>query len=309
MRGMPAGTESELKQGMPAGTESPQGARISETGAAERGAGEGGTAADRRAAAEKGEPALSDKKGIGAGSAETAAAAEMGPERRTGEEADGSIAGKGGYAAEKVRNAGERYRDGMRDDERINAGMRAMLQGAGGAAGAVERAEGRTDNMADDRTAEVQAVEKDREKQERNYVTGKNVQSNVPSRGERGAGKPVKLMEDKWSQVWAVYPHIRPFQDNREYISIGPEDFVLFPASSYRMVNNSFLLHGYYNYRHLILVRTEKEGEALYYIGVPGNFYEKEKQVAVMFGFESFECAEEPAQVGDFGYYMMRTEL
>ena len=35
----------------------------------------------------------------------------------------------------------------------------------------------------------------------------------------------------------------------------------------------------------------------------------KEKQVAIMFGFESFECAEEPAQAGDFGYYMMRTEL
>lgn len=118
--------------------------------------------------------------------------------------------------------------------------------------------------------------------------------------------EPVRLMEDKWPQLWAIYPHIRPFQDEREYLSIGPSDFVLFPESSYRAVNNSFLLHGYYNYRHLILGRMERKGESCYYIGVPGNFYEREKQVAIMFGFESFECAEEPAQAGDFGYYMMR---
>ncbi len=121
--------------------------------------------------------------------------------------------------------------------------------------------------------------------------------------------KPVRLMEDKWQQLWAIYPHIRPFQDAREYLSIGPSDFVLFPEASYKAVNNSFLLHGYYNYHHLLLARVERKGEYCYYIGVPGNFYEREKQVAIMFGFESFECAEEPAQAGDFGYYMMRAEI
>ena len=55
-----------------------------------------------------------------------------------------------------------------------------------------------------------------------------------------------------------------------------------------------------------IETRVEKRGEILYYIGVPGSYYEKEKQVAVMFGFESFECEEEPARYGDFGYYMMK---
>ena len=128
--------------------------------------------------------------------------------------------------------------------------------------------------------------------------------------GNRETGeKPVPQKEDKWSQLWDIYPHIHPFRDQREYLSIRPSDFVLFPEASYKMVNNSFLLHGYYNYHHLLLSRVEKRGEILYYIGVPGNFYEKEKQVAIMFGFESFECAEEPAQAGDFGYYMMRTQL
>lgn len=121
--------------------------------------------------------------------------------------------------------------------------------------------------------------------------------------------RPVRLMEDKWQQIWAIYPHIRPFQDEREYLSISPADFVLLPGDAYRAANNSFLLHGYYNYDHLILTKLEKRGEVSYYIGVPGNYYEREKQVAIMFGFESFECGTEPAQAGDFGYYMMKTQL
>ncbi len=119
----------------------------------------------------------------------------------------------------------------------------------------------------------------------------------------------ISLLEDKWLQLVSIYPHIKPFRDEREYLSIGPADFVLFTAESYRAANNSFLLHGYYNYRHLILTRVERRGEILYYVGVPGNYYDREKQVAVMFGFESFECAEEPAQNADFGYYMMRVKL
>ena len=102
---------------------------------------------------------------------------------------------------------------------------------------------------------------------------------------------------------------MHPFEDEREYLSIRPADFVLFPARYYQAVNNSFLLHGYYNYEHLILARIEQRGEVQYYLGVPGNYYEREKQVALMFGFESFESASEPAKTGDFGYYMMRTQL
>jgi len=144
-------------------------------------------------------------------------------------------------------------------------------------------------------------------------LNGRQADTGRTAAGDRqtGAGErqPVKLLEDKWQQLCAIYPHVAPFHDIREYLSISPADFVIFPSASYKLVNNSFLLHGYYNYRHLILARMEKKGEICYYVGVPGTFFEKEKQVAVMFGFESFECGEEPAQTGDFGYYMMRIQL
>lgn len=117
------------------------------------------------------------------------------------------------------------------------------------------------------------------------------------------------MKDTKWEQLSSIYPHIHPFRDSREFLSVGPEDFVVLRERCYQMTHNSFLLHGYYNYRHLLLLRQETAGQAQYYIGVPGNFYEREKQVARMFGFESFEGAREPAWEGDFGYYLISVEL
>ena len=117
------------------------------------------------------------------------------------------------------------------------------------------------------------------------------------------------LRPGKWEQLKAIYPAISPFGDSRRFLQISPGDFVILKERSYRMVNNSFLLHGYFTYKHLILHRMEQKGEVRYYVGVPGSFYDKEKEVAILFGFESFEGAAEPTREGDFGYYMMRVEL
>lgn len=115
--------------------------------------------------------------------------------------------------------------------------------------------------------------------------------------------------ENKWQQLWNIYPHINPFEDGREYLLVKPIDFVVLREKYYGLTTNSFLLHGYYNYNHLIMARDSKKSEGKIYIGVPGNFYEKEKQAAVLFGFESFEGKQEPVETGDFGYYMVSVEI
>lgn len=113
----------------------------------------------------------------------------------------------------------------------------------------------------------------------------------------------------KWQELWKIYPHVRPFGDNREYLKLMPQDFLILSKKYYPLISNSFLCHGFYNYEHLILTRQIRENTEYFYIGVPGNFYDKEKQVAVLFGFESFEGKTEPAKEGDFGYYMISVEL
>ncbi len=117
------------------------------------------------------------------------------------------------------------------------------------------------------------------------------------------------LAATKWQQLWEMYPHTRPFEDRREYLRLKPEDLVVLSSECYPLVSNSFLLHGFYNYQHLILTKELVRGQEQYYIGAPGNFYAKEKQVAILFGFESFEGKVEPAQNGDFGYYMIPVEI
>ncbi|MDE7359933.1 MAG: hypothetical protein K2N39_10995, partial [Lachnospiraceae bacterium] len=113
------------------------------------------------------------------------------------------------------------------------------------------------------------------------------------------------LKEDKWEQILDTYDNIHPYGDGRVYVKLEPKDFIILSGKYQHLVNNSFLLHGFYNYRHVIL---GKEGEG-YYLGVPGVFYEREKMVALMFGFEAFECESGEAKAGEFGYYLRKVEL
>lgn len=112
------------------------------------------------------------------------------------------------------------------------------------------------------------------------------------------------LKEDKWEQILDTYENIHPYGDRRVYVKLEPKDFVILQSKYQQLVNNSFLLHGFYNYRYIILGK-EKE----YYLGVPGVFYEREKMVAQMFGFEAFECPGGNVRAGEFGYYLRKVEL
>ncbi|MCM1089769.1 MAG: hypothetical protein NC092_12970 [Butyrivibrio sp.] len=126
---------------------------------------------------------------------------------------------------------------------------------------------------------------------------------------EAADGTLTAFKEDKWSQLCAIYPHIFPFSDEREYLSFGLSDFVVLSERYYKLVNNSFLLHGYYTHHYLILTRVVQRGNARYYIGVPGYLLDKEKRTAIMFGFEGFECESEPASEGDFGFYLISVDI
>lgn len=113
------------------------------------------------------------------------------------------------------------------------------------------------------------------------------------------------LKEDKWEQIRDTFEQIHPYGDERVYVKLEPKDFVILQGKYQYLVNNSFLLHGFYNYRYVILGKEREE----YCLGVPGVFYEREKMVAQMFGFEAFECPEGDVKAGVFGYYLRRVEL
>ena len=117
------------------------------------------------------------------------------------------------------------------------------------------------------------------------------------------------LQEDKWKQLCNNYPTIHPFRSGKAFVSLTPKDFVILRKEYQKLVHNSFLLHGFYNYQHMILGKLEEEKESPYYLGVPGVYYERERQAAQMFGFVGFEGVEEPIQNGSYGYYMIPVEI
>ena len=118
-----------------------------------------------------------------------------------------------------------------------------------------------------------------------------------------------RMSEEKWAQLVSIYPKVNPFQYMRTYLKLGLQDFVLLPEKYYTMCKNSFLLHGYMNYGYLLLASYVKRGMYEYYLGVPGVFYEKERQVAKLYGFDFFEADRENAREGDFGIYFMKIAL
>ncbi len=173
-----------------------------------------------------------------------------------------------------------------------------------------EKAEEKAEGKAVDEVeiAEEKAKEKAEEKAKEKAVDAEEKAEEKAGTAAQKSGSGM-YKEDKWQQLWMIYPHVHPFCDEREFLSISPGDFVLLHRQSYKLVNNSFLLHGFYQYHHLILMAESSRGQAKYYIGVPGTLYERDKKTAILYGFESFECAKEPAEEGDFGYYMVPVEL
>lgn len=72
-------------------------------------------------------------------------------------------------------------------------------------------------------------------------------------------------------------------------IRLSNQDLARVPRDKWGLGNNSFLLHGFYQYHHLLLLRRQTEDEVGYYIGVPGVYNEREQMMAHTFGFQEFK--------------------
>ena len=109
------------------------------------------------------------------------------------------------------------------------------------------------------------------------------------------------------------YPKIDAFdyENGCEILKICPQDIGLLPRENWTYGNNSFLLHGYYNYHCLILVRLDNpRGRARFLLGVPGHYFSNEKYMASMFGFPHFVLSKkQPLDNGRFGYWYTDVRL
>ncbi len=114
------------------------------------------------------------------------------------------------------------------------------------------------------------------------------------------------------NKIFNNYPRIYPFEDNEvtRCVKIEPKDIGMLPAELWILSNNSFLLHGYYCYHHLIFAELVDSYGCRYFIGVPGIYHNRERFMARMFGFELFKSIRKrELKQGDFGYWYMEINI
>lgn len=111
-----------------------------------------------------------------------------------------------------------------------------------------------------------------------------------------------------WDSLKRIMPRKRVLsEEGWEVLQIQLQDLGRLPRENWPYGNNSFVLHGYYQYRYLILARRMREqktpGEARwqYIVGVPGIFKPQEKFMAAMFGLPEFKRADSREE--NFGFW------
>ena len=115
-------------------------------------------------------------------------------------------------------------------------------------------------------------------------------------------------------------PRMCPFEDSAilQCVRMEPSDLEYLPREAWVLGSNSFLLHGYYTYGHLILAKMR--GEII--LGVPGLNLSRERFLAKLFGFEYFKSVSREGEKqrnekradsdstdtaqGQFGYWYMK---
>lgn len=131
---------------------------------------------------------------------------------------------------------------------------------------------------------------------------------------EEGAGTSAEVRveegEDTLTELHAAestepvrFEPMYPFEDD-EFAwcyQISPADLKSFATPVWHLSQNSFLLQGFYNYRHLLYANANNKN----YIGVPGQYHRRDQFLAAQFGFSGFKgTRRKKITVGDFGYWM-----
>ena len=141
----------------------------------------------------------------------------------------------------------------------------------------------KTKDRGKDRTVEETGAKKEKNRSEKTYEEEKNV-------GEMSGEKNTKNgSPDMYDIKNCTYKENNDAEKRYKVRKIQRKDMVCLPRCEWKHANNSFLVHGYYNYHHLIL--TVRGGQLK--LGVPGVYHPQEARAAESFGFPEFLPVEE----------------
>lgn len=94
---------------------------------------------------------------------------------------------------------------------------------------------------------------------------------------------------------------------NGDWIKMDIKAIRSLPKRNWYLGNNSFLVHGFFNYHYLILGREMDGDKERWYLGVPGFYQQQERVMATIFGFPEFFNSQNGAE--PFGYWIHTVEM
>ena len=99
-------------------------------------------------------------------------------------------------------------------------------------------------------------------------------------------------VRDGFEAIFKNADFIDAFDDDYYYncVEVTPEQLKMLPVEDEAIINNSYLVHGYYNFKHILFGKVrENDNNTRYFIGVPGMYCNRERFMASMFGFRNFK--------------------
>ena len=111
-----------------------------------------------------------------------------------------------------------------------------------------------------------------------------------------------------WKQLQAKNEKLEFRKErNGDWIKMDIKAIRSLPKRNWYLGNNSFLVHGFFNYHYLILGREMDGDKERWYLGVPGFYQQQERVMATIFGFPEFFNSQNGAE--PFGYWIHTVEI
>ena len=210
-----------------------------------------------------------------------------------------------GAAAETAAQKEVREAAAAQAEQNSQTAAQGMAQGKRGEAAAAQ-AEQNSQTAAQEMAQRKQGGAAPVQSEQNSRMAAKGMAQDVPSGfGMETAGEETEAIhvtelpmrnlfpEYDWNAVWEeLCREHKPaalFEEwDTQCIQLELKDLRSLPKKYWYLGNNSFLLHGFFNYRYLVLGRTAEER---WFLGVPGVYQRQERVMAAIFGFPEFFAA------------------
>lgn len=158
--------------------------------------------------------------------------------------------------------------------------------------------------------AEEKVTQQEQRKEEHIIAEKNKYEDKLSSKNEQQTSRQSEIETNEIKEFEELFINadiINVFCDDDLYdcIEVTPQQIEKAIGAGEIILGNSFLIHGYYNFKHILFGRVaDNDRHTKYFIGVPGIYCNRERYMASMFGFVNFKKSHRSDYANPhFGYW------